>query len=377
MPLDDSKSAGEGGVELDDRLEQLRDNPTDYIDPSDGYDYTTEDGQTENISLEDAILADFADVKDIFDDGADLKAGIDQAFPENSLSDEDADFLFNMIEHGNASGPEGNPSQNDIKQLQITMAKIDGNFEELVAQNGADGGKDGLYGFATTEQIRNLSADIRPDSEIQTENFDVVEMQSFEQAEPELESFGGYDEVMIVMDRSGSMNGDRRDVARQVQETMDAKNASGSTTKFGLVTFADNADGLSKGEMRSKLGGDPNQIISDLHNVPNGGNSQESGFNAALKAFRQGDFSSPEDVDARRLMRIYTDEGEQDASPQEMAELQRLAAEGGVDVEFVYSRKEGGVIHHKVIDLQDLTPNMIRGDGISWKQDRIPGTWVD
>lgn len=372
VPLEDSKSAGEGEIELDDRLEYMRDHRTDFIDPENGYDFRTPDGGNESVTLENAILSDFGDVQGVFEDGADLRAGIDAAFPDNTLEDGDAAFLFNMIEYGNSTGPDGDPTEDDVLRLQQNMAKIDGSFEELVRQNGADGGKDGKYGYATTEQIRNLSADIRPETEIQTEDFSVVETQSFEDDTPP--PFEDYDEVMIVMDRSGSMGNDRRDVARQVREAVDN---SSNGTKFGLVTFADNADGLSQGEMRSKLGGDPDDIISDLHNVRDGGTSDESGFNAALKAFRQGGFSSPEDVDARRLMRIYTDEREQDASPEEMAELQRLAAEGGVEVQFIFSKKIHGTMHHKAIDLQDLTPDMIRGDNIRWRDDDIPGTWVD
>lgn len=333
-------------IENDPRLTQMRDNPTDYIDPSSGYQV----GEN-TVTLENAILDDFADVRGVFDDANQLLETINRAYPDNQLNAEDAEFLFNMIENG---GPD--PSEADVENLQRTMSKISGSYRDLVAQNGDNGGFDGLYGFATTEQIRNLNADVLENVEPQVDEFSVVNFETVTQPPPDV--FSDYDEVMIVMDKSPSMRGERRAIAGQVQETM-ANSEAG--TEFGLVFFED----TNQVSMKSRLGGDREGIIDDLVNSRSTRKSpDESGFNGALKALNSGGFSSPaREPDARRLVRVYTDEPEHDATPEKLAELQQRSEEMGIDMEFVYSYKENGVDHFFSFNIDEITPDMMNKFG--------------
>lgn len=340
-----------GNVDVDSRLTRLRNNTRHYINPNQPYRYTNDEGQSETVTLQNAILQDFADIKGVFEEPSDLYAAIQEAYPQSTLSEEEAVTLFNFIEYGNPSGENGAaPTSADVQELQEFMAKISEGFRELVGQNGANNGFDGKYGYATTEQIRNLRTELQ---ETQTTETDSVDLIGFETVTPGDTQIGDIIDWKVYIDRSGSMwqNGHIQDL----ENTISHANIFNDEAEYDLYTFQDHS---SQPTLSVAEDMNANQISRQLGQRSNfrstGKQMDESGLTAALEQLRAAPTHNPEEPITKGIL-IVTDENEQAA--ESFQEVLQEARRSGTAIKVVDSRS-GNIININQEAIDWINDNM-------------------
>ncbi|MFN8673770.1 MAG: hypothetical protein U0457_17040 [Candidatus Sericytochromatia bacterium] len=138
-----------------------------------------------NVKLKDAVKDDLSDVYNKFKGNPEgLMNAINKKYPESvgKFNLEQAQKILNYAENGITK-------ESEVKDLQDTLASVNNEFQARLSKNGKNSGHDGKYGYATTECVRYLSADVVENTKI-NEKDEQIELNEQDEKTTEKETFG-------------------------------------------------------------------------------------------------------------------------------------------------------------------------------------------